>query len=190
MSDSLKTLAARADELRRALERASYEYYVLDRPEISDCSTIACSASCRSSRRSTPALRTLDSPTQRVGAEPQGQLAKHTHLVPMISLGNAFDDDELASGKTASRDWSATTMRDGGYICGAQDRWHGGQPHVRERRARDRARRAATASIGEDRHGEPAHPARHPAAAARRRSRRAPWRFAANATCRSTRSSG
>src|SRR6202011_6149433 len=39
-----------------------------------------------------PELRTADSPTMRVGAEPASALAKHTHLVPMISLGNAFDD--------------------------------------------------------------------------------------------------
>jgi DNA ligase (NAD+) len=61
-----------------------------------------------------PELRTLDSPTQRVGAPPQGQLAKHAHLIPMISLGNAFDDDEL-------RQWQARIARqvgtdaDGGY---------------------------------------------------------------------------
>jgi len=41
-------------------------------------------------------LRTADSPTQRVGAEPASALAQHTHLVPMISLGNAFTEAELA----------------------------------------------------------------------------------------------
>ena len=42
-----------------------------------------------------PDLCTPDSPTLRVGAEPQSQLAKHEHLRPMLSLGNAFDDGEL-----------------------------------------------------------------------------------------------
>jgi DNA ligase (NAD+) len=42
-----------------------------------------------------PELRTADSPTQRVGAPPAEHLEKHEHIVPMISLGNAFDDDEL-----------------------------------------------------------------------------------------------
>jgi DNA ligase (NAD+) len=42
-----------------------------------------------------PALLTRDSPTLRVGAEVQSQLAKHEHLRPMLSLGNAFDDEEL-----------------------------------------------------------------------------------------------
>ena len=44
-----------------------------------------------------PELRTPDSPTMRVGAAVQSQLAKHTHIQPMLSLGNAFDDDELAA---------------------------------------------------------------------------------------------
>ena len=44
-----------------------------------------------------PELRTPDSPTMRVGAEPQSQLSKHAHLAPMLSLGNAFADDELTA---------------------------------------------------------------------------------------------
>lgn len=47
-----------------------------------------------------PVLRTADSPTQRVGAEPVSSLAKHRHRVPMLSLGNAFDDDELRAWET------------------------------------------------------------------------------------------
>jgi DNA ligase (NAD+) len=114
MSASLETLAARAAELRRALERASYEYYVLDRPEISDLEYDRMFRELKELEEQHPELRTLDSPTLRVGAPPQGQLAKHTHLLPMISLGNAFDDDEL-------RDWQARIARqvgtdaDGGY---------------------------------------------------------------------------
>ena len=42
-----------------------------------------------------PHLRTADSPTQRVGADPESELPKHRHRVPMLSLGNAFDDAEL-----------------------------------------------------------------------------------------------
>jgi DNA ligase (NAD+) len=114
MSGSLESLAARAAELRRALERASYEYYVLDRPEISDLEYDRKFRELQTLEEQHPELRTLDSPTQRVGAPPQGQLAKHAHLIPMISLGNAFDDDEL-------RQWQARIARqvgadaDGGY---------------------------------------------------------------------------
>jgi DNA ligase (NAD+) len=111
---SLDSLAARAAELRRALERASYEYYVLDRPEISDLEYDRMFRELQTLEEQHAELRTLDSPTQRVGAPPQGQLAKHAHLIPMISLGNAFDDDEL-------REWQARIARqvgtdaDGGY---------------------------------------------------------------------------
>ncbi|HEY2897387.1 MAG TPA: NAD-dependent DNA ligase LigA [Gemmatimonadaceae bacterium] len=114
MSESNTNLAARAAELRRSLERASYEYYVLDRPEISDLEYDRMFRELQKLEEQHPELRTLDSPTQRVGAPPQGQLAKHAHLIPMISLGNAFDDDEL-------RAWQARIARqvgtdaDGGY---------------------------------------------------------------------------
>jgi len=93
MPASLSSLAARAAELRRVLERASYEYYVLDRPEISDLEYDRMFRELQELEAQHEELRTLDSPTQRVGAPPSGQLAKHTHLIPMISLGNAFDDD-------------------------------------------------------------------------------------------------
>jgi DNA ligase (NAD+) len=100
MSGNLDKLAARADELRRTLERASYEYYVLDKPEISDLEYDRQYRELLDLEAKHPELRTLDSPTQRVGAPPQGLLAKHTHLTPMISLGNAFDDDELREWET------------------------------------------------------------------------------------------
>jgi DNA ligase (NAD+) len=100
MSASLDKLAARAAELRRTLERASYEYYVLDRPEISDLQYDRMYRELCDLEEQHAELRTLDSPTQRVGAPPQGQLAKHAHLLPMISLGNAFDDDELREWET------------------------------------------------------------------------------------------
>src|SRR5215213_3978233 len=93
--DSLSELSARAAELRRRLESASYEYYVLDRPTISDKEYDRLFRELQELERSNPELRTADSPTVRVGAPPQSSLPKHTHLVPMLSLGNAFNDDEL-----------------------------------------------------------------------------------------------
>jgi DNA ligase (NAD+) len=91
----LDELAARAATLREQLERASHQYYVLDRPEISDAEYDRLFRELQDLEREHPELRAPDSPTQRVGAEPQSQLAKHRHLVPMLSLGNAFNDDEL-----------------------------------------------------------------------------------------------
>src|SRR4051812_39743560 len=88
-------LAARAATLRQQIEQASYEYHVLDRPEISDAQYDRLFRELQTIEAEHPELRTDDSPTLRVGAEPTSQLAKHTHLVPMLSLANAFNDEEL-----------------------------------------------------------------------------------------------
>jgi DNA ligase (NAD+) len=85
-------LAARAKALREQLEQASYEYHVLDRPSISDAEYDRLYRELLRLEEEHPTLRTADSPTQRVGAEPASQLVKHTHLVPMLSLANAFND--------------------------------------------------------------------------------------------------
>jgi DNA ligase (NAD+) len=88
-------VAARAATLREQIERASHEYHVLDRPSISDAEYDRLFRELQAIEAEHPTLRTGDSPTQRVGAEPASQLAKHTHLVPMLSLANAFNDEEL-----------------------------------------------------------------------------------------------
>src|SRR5687768_10585019 len=94
-NEPLTELAARAADLRQRLDQASYEYYVLDRPTISDQEYDRLFRELQELERTTPELRTADSPTVRVGAPPQSSLPRHTHLVPMLSLGNAFNDDEL-----------------------------------------------------------------------------------------------
>ena len=90
-------LAARAATLREEIERANYEYYVLDTPTRSDAEYDRLLRELQALEREHPELRTPDSPTMRIGAEPQSQLAKHEHLAPMLSLGNAFADDELTA---------------------------------------------------------------------------------------------
>ena len=94
----------RAAELRRTLEQASYEYYVLDRPRLSDKEYDRLFRELQAIEREHPDLRTPDSPTMRVGAEPATSFAKHTHLVPMISLDNAFDDEEI-------EEWAARAVK-------------------------------------------------------------------------------
>ncbi len=89
--------AARAAELRRILGRAIHAYYVLDAPEMSDAEYDRLFRELQALEAGHPDLRTADSPTQRVGAEPAAQLAKHRHLAPMLSLANAFSDEELAA---------------------------------------------------------------------------------------------
>ena len=88
--------AARAAELRRLLERANHAYYVLDKPEISDAEYDRAFRELQDLETQHPELRTPDSPTHRIGAEPADKFRKHRHLVPMLSLGNAFNETELA----------------------------------------------------------------------------------------------
>lgn len=85
----------RAEQLRKALEYHNYRYYVLDDPEISDAAYDSLMNELRELESSFPELRTPDSPTQRVGAEPLEAFEKVDHALPMLSLGNAFDIDEV-----------------------------------------------------------------------------------------------
>src|ERR1041384_6178527 len=76
---SAKELSARAATLREQLEQASYEYYVLDRPKLTDFEYDKLFRELQAIERDYPELRTADSPTLRVGAEPQRQLAQDQH---------------------------------------------------------------------------------------------------------------
>jgi DNA ligase (NAD+) len=87
----------RASQLRETLNRASHEYYVLDAPKLSDREYDKLFRELQDLETAYPDLRTPDSPTIRVGAPIQSSLARHQHLVSMLSLGNAFDDEELAA---------------------------------------------------------------------------------------------
>ena len=87
--------ATRAAELRRILNRAIHAYYVLDAPEMSDAEYDRLFQELQALEAAYPDFRTADSPTRRVGDEPATKLAKHRHLSPMLSLANAFSDDDL-----------------------------------------------------------------------------------------------
>ncbi len=88
-------LVARADELRSQIERANHSYYMLDAPEISDAEYDRLFRELQALETAHPELLTPDSPTQRVGAPPASALAKYRHRRPMLSLANAFSDQEL-----------------------------------------------------------------------------------------------
>ncbi|MGQ0649641.1 MAG: NAD-dependent DNA ligase LigA [Gemmatimonadaceae bacterium] len=87
--------STRAAALRAELDRASHEYYILDRPSIADAEYDRLFRELQALEQEHPELRAPDSPTLRVGTAPVSTLPKHTHRAPMLSLGNAFDDDEL-----------------------------------------------------------------------------------------------
>jgi len=86
---------ARVEELRRKINRANYRYYVLDSPEISDAEYDRLMRELQELEATHPELVTPDSPTQRVGAPPLQEFGTVRHRVPMLSLGNAFDEQEL-----------------------------------------------------------------------------------------------
>jgi DNA ligase (NAD+) len=114
---STKELSARAATLREQLERANHEYYVLDRPTLTDFEYDRLFRELQAIEREHPELRTDDSPTLRVGSEPQSQLAKHQHLVPMLSLANAFNDEELAAWEERLVRFAGEDVRKAGYHC-------------------------------------------------------------------------
>ncbi|MBW1896074.1 MAG: NAD-dependent DNA ligase LigA, partial [Deltaproteobacteria bacterium] len=85
----------RATELREMLHRHNHLYYVLDEPEISDVEYDRLMRELMALEAESPELVVPDSPTQRVGAPPLEKFDTATHTVPMLSLENAFDDDEV-----------------------------------------------------------------------------------------------
>lgn len=83
------------EELGEAIRHHNYLYYVLDKPGITDAEYDALFRRLQELEAAHPELVTPDSPTQRVGAPPAEGFATATHAVPMRSLGNAFNVDEL-----------------------------------------------------------------------------------------------
>ena len=85
----------RAAALRRELERHNRLYYVEDAPEIPDAAYDQLFAELQRLEAEHPELATPDSPTQRVGAPPLAEFAEVRHRTPMLSLANAFSEDEV-----------------------------------------------------------------------------------------------
>src|SRR5437867_4154276 len=88
-------LPERLEELRREIRRHEHLYYVLDQPELTDAQFDALFLELRQLEEERPELVNPDSPTQRVGGEVSGQFTKVEHRSPMLSLQNAFDEEEL-----------------------------------------------------------------------------------------------
>jgi DNA ligase (NAD+) len=110
-------LSARAATLREQIERANHEYYVLDQPTLSDRDYDRLLRELQDLETTHPTLRTADSPTLRVGVEPQSALAKHQHLEPMLSLGNAFNSEELQEWEDRLLRLVGDAVRRSGYTC-------------------------------------------------------------------------
>ena len=95
----------RAETLRGEIRYHDHRYYVLEDPQIGDGEYDALIHELRGLEERHPELVTPDSPTQRVAGEPQEQFGVVEHAAPMLSLGNAFDDEEL-------RAWHQRVLRE------------------------------------------------------------------------------
>jgi DNA ligase (NAD+) len=85
----------RAAELHREINHHNYRYYVLDDPDVTDAEYDHLMTELRRLEQEYPHLVTPASPTQRVGAAPADGFSQVQHSRPMLSLSNAFDDDDL-----------------------------------------------------------------------------------------------
>jgi DNA ligase (NAD+) len=88
-------LEQRAAKLREQLDDANYRYHVLDAPVLTDAEYDALMRELEALETAHPELASPESPTQRVGAAGRGEFAEVVHARPMLSLSNAFSDEEV-----------------------------------------------------------------------------------------------
>ncbi len=89
------TAQSRILELRAELDQHNYRYYVLDEPSVPDAEYDRLFNELKALEAEHPELVTADSPTQRVGGAALSAFSQVRHEVPMLSLGNAFEEDDL-----------------------------------------------------------------------------------------------
>ena len=109
------SITERIDDLRAQVRRHDHLYHVKDAPEISDAEFDRQMRALRQMEEQYPALVTPDSPTQRVGGAPTDGFQEVTHRRAMLSLGNAFDDEELLAWHTRISDMLETDRFD--MVC-------------------------------------------------------------------------
>ncbi|GAA4338040.1 NAD-dependent DNA ligase LigA [Pigmentiphaga soli] len=105
----------RAAELREELAAHNYRYYVLDAPVISDAEYDKLFAELSGLERQYPLLVTPDSPTQRVGGAPLAAFGAVRHAQPMLSLNNAFEEEDVRAFDKRVRD--GLELAEGEAVC-------------------------------------------------------------------------
>ena len=150
----------RIETLKTLLNRYSYEYYVLDKPSISDKEYDQHYQELEKLEKAHPELITTDSPTQRIGGTILPGFTKVQHDSPMLSLGNAFNQEELSAISSTDQqiDRSAFAVH-----LRAEDRRFGRVAEVRKRLVRPR-RDAWGRKHRRRHHAEPADGQIHPVA--------------------------
>lgn len=116
MSTATPETANRVQELRQTIDEHNYRYYVLDDPQVPDAEYDRLFRELQDLEASHPELVTDDSPTRRVGANAETSFEEVVHRVPMLSLDNAFNDEELRDFDRRVKD-RLKTGEDIEYVC-------------------------------------------------------------------------
>jgi DNA ligase (NAD+) len=109
------SIETKIDSLREQLRHHEYRYYVLDDPEVSDAEFDRLMNELKKLEAGHPELITPDSPTQRVGGKPREGFVKVQHSSPMLSLDNAYAEDELRNWERRVHELSG--RKDIDYVC-------------------------------------------------------------------------
>jgi DNA ligase (NAD+) len=113
--DPDKKIEKKIEALHEKIRHHEYRYYVLDDPEISDAGFDALMNELKRLEAEHPQLITPDSPTQRVGGKPREGFVKAKHSSPMLSLDNAYSEDELRDWERRVHELSGQTDLE--YMC-------------------------------------------------------------------------
>ncbi|MEL7311489.1 MAG: NAD-dependent DNA ligase LigA [Pseudomonadota bacterium] len=95
MPESAEAAESQLAELREQIDQHNHRYYVLDEPSIPDAEYDRLMRRLQAIESAFPDLVTPESPSQRVGANPVSEFGQVTHTLPMLSLDNAFSDEEM-----------------------------------------------------------------------------------------------
>ena len=114
----MPSITEQIEALRQALRHHNHLYYVLDDPQIPDAEYDRLFRELQRLESENPSLIAPDSPTQRVGGTALSEFAEVKHLRPMLSLGNAFTDEDLQNPVSSIIENKISPMlaRDGGAI--------------------------------------------------------------------------
>ena len=118
-------IAQALEKLRSDIHRHNVLYFVKNAPEIPDAEYDKLFRRLLDLEATHPELKTLDSPTQRVGAEPLKGFKTHTHTIPMLSLDNAFSDAEMRAFEERARDRLGLKPQDSALSYSCEPKWDG-----------------------------------------------------------------
>ncbi|HKF22694.1 MAG TPA: NAD-dependent DNA ligase LigA [Candidatus Angelobacter sp.] len=115
MATRASNVEKRVEQLREEIRHHEHLYYVLDAPEISDAEFDLRMQELKRLEATHPELVTPDSPTQRVGGKPREGFVKVAHSRPMLSLDNAFTEEELRNWDRRARELAGSAKIE--YVC-------------------------------------------------------------------------